>query len=98
MIHKKGEKLSYKLSSKLECLALNFYGVVLGVCAKAEQPCPFGIGERMEAQRRGATWLVLQKWDDPNPKTGERKPYTLQENMDEIEQVVPVIYVQPRAV
>ncbi len=57
-----------------------------------------GLVKEWRHKEGGVEWLVLQKWDDPNPKTGERKPYTLQENIDEIEQVVPVIYVQPRAV
>ncbi len=57
-----------------------------------------GLVKEWRRKEGGAQWLVLQKWDDPDPKTGERKPYTLQENMDEIEQVVPVIYVQRRAV
>ncbi len=57
-----------------------------------------GLVKELKRKEGGVEWLVLQKWDDPNPKTGERKPYTLQENMDEIEQVVPVIYVQRRAV
>ncbi len=57
-----------------------------------------GLVKELKRKEGGVEWLVLQKWDDPNPKTGERKPYTLKENMDEIEQVVPVIYVQRRAV
>ncbi len=39
-----------------------------GVCAKAEQPCPFGIGERIKAQRRGGNLAGAPKMGRPRPQ------------------------------
>ncbi len=52
----------------MKCRTPTFCGVVLGVCAKAEQPCPFGIGERIKAQRRGGNLAGAPKMGRPRPQ------------------------------
>ena len=67
---------------------------------KPNNTASLGLVRELEHKKKGSKtpWLVLQKWHDLDPKTGLREPYTLQENMDEIVEVVPVIYVQRRPI
>ena len=67
---------------------------------KPSNKASLGLVRELEQKEKGSEtpWLVLQKWHDLDPKTGLREPYTLQENRDEIEEIVPVIYVQRRPI
>ena len=67
---------------------------------KPSNTASLGLVRELEHKEKGskAPWLVLQKWHDLDPKTGLREPYTLRENRDELEEIVPVIYVQRRPI
>ena len=67
---------------------------------KPSNTASLGLVRELEHKEKGSEtpWLVLQKWHDLDPKTGLREPYTLRENRDEIEEIVPVIYVQRRPI
>ena len=73
-----------------------------GYCVrlKAPQHGSLGMVRELEHKEKGSktSWLVLQKWHTLDPKTGLREPYTLRENRDEIEEMVPVIYVKRRPI
>ena len=65
---------------------------------KTQQPGRFGVGARIRAQgeRRRDTLAGIAEIARFRPQHGES--YTLRENRDEIEEVVPVIYVQRRPI
>ena len=67
---------------------------------KPNNMASLGLVRELEQKEKGSEtpWLVLQKWHDLDPKTGLREPYTLRENRDELEEIVPVIYVQRRPI
>ena len=67
---------------------------------KPNNMASLGVVRELEQKEKGSEtpWLVLQKWHDLDPKTGLREPYTLRENRDELEEIVPVIYVQRRPI
>ena len=67
---------------------------------KPSNKASLGVVRELEHKEKGSKtpWLVLQKWHDLDPKTGLREPYTLRENRDELEEIVPVIYVQRRPI
>ena len=67
---------------------------------KPSNMASLGLVCELEHKEKGseASWLVLQKWHALDPKTGLREPYILRENRDEIEEMVPVIYVQRRPI
>ena len=67
---------------------------------KPNNMASLGLVRELEHKEKGskAPWLVLQKWHDLDPKTGLREPYTLRENRDELEEIVPVIYVKRRPI
>ena len=67
---------------------------------KPSNKASLGVVRELEHKEKGskAPWLVLQKWHDLDPKTGLREPYTLRENRDELEEIVPVIYVKRRPI
>ena len=67
---------------------------------KPNNMASLGVVRELEHKEKGSEtpWLVLQKWHDLDPKTGLRAPYTLRENRDELEEIVPVIYVQRRPI